>query len=367
MAVFVLALLLCAGTAQAQRIKLLGKPLKPDTLRAPQDSQPQKEHDVKKGDTLWDLSHFYYNDPYKWPTIFDANKSRVKNPHWIYPTQHLIIPGLRGDAVPKPMLTMNRERGLVHSMFYTPTSVDTAGPTVLSSEAERIPLVQPWEWLAAPWIADTAHLGVKALVFKPYDPRDQNDKLTQKFHPHDRLYLTLSGPAAPNDRLLAIRLTTDLHELGWIVEPMAVLQIDSVSGNTAVADITSQFSDLKTGDVAIALPMAPAMPSDKLTEVSGGPIGAIITFLTTHPLESTSDYAFVNMGSAAGLAIGDELLAYLPGRQPSDKHPETLPAEPVARLRVVRVTQNTATARVLSLRNASLAEGLPVRVLRKAP
>lgn len=48
-------------------------------------------HVVKKGDTLWDLSAKYLKDPTKWPAIYKLNKSIIKDPHWIYPGQKLLI------------------------------------------------------------------------------------------------------------------------------------------------------------------------------------------------------------------------------------------------------------------------------------
>lgn len=60
----------------------------------PQSRTVKKEHEVVKANTLWDLSVHYYKDPWKWPVIYEANKDRIKDPHWIYPGQVFVIPGL---------------------------------------------------------------------------------------------------------------------------------------------------------------------------------------------------------------------------------------------------------------------------------
>ncbi len=41
-------------------------------------------HVVRKGDTLWDLSDSYYQNPWGWPKVWSYNP-QIVNPHWIYP------------------------------------------------------------------------------------------------------------------------------------------------------------------------------------------------------------------------------------------------------------------------------------------
>jgi hypothetical protein len=41
-------------------------------------------HVVRRGDTLWDICAFYFNDPWQWPKVWSYN-AQVTNPHWIFP------------------------------------------------------------------------------------------------------------------------------------------------------------------------------------------------------------------------------------------------------------------------------------------
>lgn len=43
-----------------------------------------ESHVVRRGDTLWDITWFYFNNPFDWPKVWSYNPE-ISNPHWIYP------------------------------------------------------------------------------------------------------------------------------------------------------------------------------------------------------------------------------------------------------------------------------------------
>jgi len=53
---------------------------------------------VVSGHTLWALSQNYYGDPTRYPVIYEANKSQIRNPNLIYPGQVFVVPKFE----PKP-------------------------------------------------------------------------------------------------------------------------------------------------------------------------------------------------------------------------------------------------------------------------
>jgi hypothetical protein len=57
-------------------------------------------HTVQRGDTLWDISWFYFSDPWQWPRVWSYNPE-ITNPHWIYPGDQVrLVSGGQGAEQP---------------------------------------------------------------------------------------------------------------------------------------------------------------------------------------------------------------------------------------------------------------------------
>ncbi len=356
----ILSLVLVLGGAHAQA--------------SAQQTSTNREHIVRQGETLWGLAGVYYTNHFLWPVIYEANRSAIRDPHWIYPDQRLLIPGVEGglpvavqQAAPAMAIAPAARAGAPgRTRFYmAPPPPNQEREAALVNRREPLYAVSAAEYLSTAWLADTATLGVRARLAGLADPTRQADRLPARLLPHDRVLASrLRGtPARAGDSLLVVRIAERVGRLGHMIRPVAIVRVDSVGASAMRLVVVNQFADAMIGDHLIAMEPTPALPRGQAQPVGGGAEGRLIRFLDEEPLYGTQDHGFVDLGRASGLALGDELIAFVEARR-ADRRTE-LPPEVLAMLRVVRVGESSATVRVAETYSTGLRPGLAVRVVRR--
>ena len=335
-----------------------------------QSTQP-REHVVRRGDTLWDLSRTYLMNPFLWPRLFEANRSVVEDPHWIYPDERLMIPGLVDTlAVPisvteaeLPTQAAAPQRPDRRSRFYQPTPVtreDTAAAQYEVRAREEPYVVAPSEYAAAPWLADTASIGISGQVQRLADPAQVDDRLPSRLHPFDRIYINRlrAGVPAVGDSLLVVGVRDEVPGYGHKVVPLALVVVEEHAENSVIAAVVHQYGEAVAGNMVIPAEARPEMPRGTPEAVTDGPAGSIVAFLEDDPLKGSADQGFIDLGGDQ-VSLGDILEAYLPAEKAGGTE---LRAARVARLKVVRTGDQSSTVRVLQVLNTRLGAGLMVRV-----
>lgn len=353
-------------------------------LRAQQRETPQEQtvqegrrvHVVRPGDTLWDLARFYLDDPFLWPEIYRLNTMVVEDPHWIYPDEQLQLP-FPGEVAQRP-----------------PPDTGPAQPEVKPQ--------QPQVTGEATTIFAGRQYGRKTLVYKPTPPAPSAavsegdfrgsgmlvkldelgpmgrviDHISPTVVPvqheptvpvYGRMYVSHPGgkPPKPGDQLLIFRVDRKVAPYGYIIRPTGEATVAAVYDDVSIAVVTRLYNRVLRGDHVVLSQPFRERPGVHAEPVSSGPEGQLVAFLDIQPVASVDDVAFVDVGRDDGVDVGDEFDIYIGERRSAGGL--ELPPEHVAVGRVVRVTQATATLRLVTMRHPALRVGLPVRLVRKMP
>jgi hypothetical protein len=342
--------------------------------QTPTQTQQQREHTVRRGDTLWDLARAYLMNAFLWPMIYEANRPVVENPHRIYPGERLIIPPVVADTPARPLgepVPTPQPQPPAPSSAFPLTQPQQQMPepdarTVVASVDLRRPVVTTAEYLAAPWLSNSAEGEVVGRIIRVVDPSATTDRLPSTLHPNERVHLgALTASRQPGDSLVIVRFGVLINGYGRVVVPVGMLRVDSVTSTVVTARVIQQYGDAKVGDAVLPLGRLPEIALGSGSPFEGGPRGELLQFLIPEPLHGTTDIGFISLGNDAGIGIGDEFVVYVPPLELDNERVEVLPPTEVGVVRVIKVADNSATVRVLRVSNAGLTQGLPVRLIRK--
>ncbi|MGH8677727.1 MAG: LysM peptidoglycan-binding domain-containing protein, partial [Burkholderiales bacterium] len=119
---------------------------------------PPARYVVVKGDTLWDISARFLRDPWRWPDIWGLNRDQIRNPHWIYPGDVIVLdfsgltPRLRfeGDADWKLLTT--RLSPKMRTQGLPPSAIPSIAAANLNAFLTKPLVVGEYELAAAPRI-----------------------------------------------------------------------------------------------------------------------------------------------------------------------------------------------------------------------
>lgn len=140
----------------------VGSVAQADTVKLAPD-HPER-YVVIRGDTLWDISARFLENPWMWPEIWHINPE-IANPHLIYPGDIIRLEYVDG----KPVLRLERPgTGDLRTVKFSPT----ARVTVLDSAIPTIPLDAIGQFLKYPRIVSEGE-----LEDSPYIVASSEDRL----------------------------------------------------------------------------------------------------------------------------------------------------------------------------------------------
>ncbi len=315
-------------------------------------------HTVRRGDTLWSICDFYFQNPYQWPRIWSYNP-QIRNPNWIYPGDQVKL----GQGVPGPGETGAAAGG-------------RPGPTAIGMNlVDRRPQVP----------GDTVFLRDEGWIHDESDDvwGDITGAAEDKMFlsQYDQVYLHIDKG---HDVKLGQELTVfrPLHSAraGTIVQLHGTVRInqwdekDRIARAQIVESLNVIERGAKVGPVARSFEVVPPRRND--ADVQARILASI------HPNEffGQNQIVFIDKGEDAGLKVGNRLfiirrgdawrqtlvaqsagyrvspdaetpmppMEQTPSSRKDEKH---YPEEVVAELRVVAVKKDTATCLVAQSRS----------------
>lgn len=317
-------------------------------------------HTVVRGDTLWDLAQRYYDNPWDWRRIYEANQDKIRDPNLIYPDQVFAIPGRAAEvtdvaveAAPEaPTPPPARSRGIERTVFYQDTSVMRAG--VVRASRQLSVLVARDAVYSAPWLE---RLGEEPERRGRLVGFAGGANVTETPRGYDRVRLEVdAAPVRVGDELLVYRVARTIDGVGDVVRPTGVVRVSDVDGSDVVAIVTREYHRIQFGDFLGELPAYSVTPGAAPQPVSDGAVAMIMGFAGNNAVQDIEGIAFLDLGADGGISVGDEF-AYV-SRQAGGEIVE-------GRLQVVGVRPTVASARIVQMDDVIFDQGLVVRLTGK--
>lgn len=336
----------------------------------PQAQEPQGTHTVVRGNTLWDLSIQYYQTPWEWRVIFNANRDVVEDPHWIYPDEVLVIPGLPADAdepmAGEPMEPEAEEvpEDLVPFGLRAPRPVNEGARTIFYTEDDRpgggargamstdYVAVNADRVYSAPWLLrGVAMPASTGTVVGFAEPGERGETMRM----YDHIRIDMPAPARVGAHLQIFRVTRRIPMVGNVSRPMGVATVVTIGEDEVVAQVRKVYGRILPDDLVRPLPEYSAEAGVYAEPISGGSEAMIMGFAGVQEVTDVGHVAFLDLGADDGITIGDEFVLY----------GEAVPAETHGALQVVYTTPSTASVRVLNMDDDVWRQGVIVRLARK--
>jgi LysM repeat protein len=271
-------------------------------------------HAVQKGDTLWDLSGGYLNDPLLWPKIWKINPG-IANPHWIKPGQIVKIPGMKKASARG--ISANSGIGPIDSGS---SALARAG---LASSSEPLPIV-----VVKKDVSSAGQQAKSVLVADPAQYYDRGIGMVTNDIPNGGTVLRteqgwqgaglgetilISAPGAQVGQQFGVyRDMGKVEPLSYFSASPGHLLADVGIVEVVVSDATRQqavirraYAELRTDDVLGPLPARPVVAARSAPMASV--TGAVVAFHFMRQFAGPDDILYLNIGADQGLAPGDLL------------------------------------------------------------
>jgi len=237
---------------------------------------------VKKGDTLWDISSLFLNQPWRWPELW-RNNTQIANPHLIYPGDMLRLRWENGV----PILEVVRDKPLI-----------TLGP-----ESRRIqkgsPInVLPWDRLKM-YINNDSIMSVEEFSSLPSVLTDREG--SSRFVSEDFILTKamVNAEAANFDSFEIVRKEREVYDSLGALLGIQVIQLSDAAISTDldrsyIVEVAESIREVKKGDK-----LRPAVQfddKDLRLQAATRERGELVSNINGNAIISKHDVVIINIG-----------------------------------------------------------------------
>ena len=317
---------------------------------------------IQKGDTLWDLSAKWLEDPYLWPQIWEKNRY-ILDSHWIYPGDPLVVPG-RPTVVPPGGPPVEEDKPEY------PEGVEVIeeqpGGEVVEEVVEKI-LPPPLVPVGDPFDVDCS--GYIAVDHEFSDlwiaGRDNEREFVAQ---GNVIYLNQGrnqGIQSGSEWRVVRKARPVIHPdtgdvLGAYIRRMGKVRVIAVQENTSTGVITESCADMQVNDelvpwADIPIPRRRSMPQFDRYDISpsGGDQGYIVAFKDDDNslgwerrgdmgvnVVGAGHVVYVDLGGETGIEPGDVMTVFRPHANAD------LPRQNLGQAVVLTVEDGTSTVKL---------------------
>ena len=296
-------------------------------------SDHPERYTVVKGDTLWDISARFLNNPWYWPEIWHVNP-QVANPHLIYPGDELALVYIDG----KPRVTkVSSDRVVKLSPKVRSEPIDTPIPAI------------PLDAISS-FLTDTRIVDVEALNGAPYVLEGEDGRIITGAG--DRIYARGEKPA---DNVGVFRRSKEFRDpetgefLGLEARSIARGEVIAENKDVLTLRLKQSNEEVRIGDRLlvgeerrITTSFVPSSPDSdieaQMISVDGG-VSQIGQF----------DVVAINRGEREGLKPGNVMAVLKSGnlvRDPVTNETIELPSERAGLMMVFQIGRASCRERV---------------------
>ncbi|QSP95591.1 LysM peptidoglycan-binding domain-containing protein [Marinobacter salinisoli] len=299
-----------------------------------------ERYTVVKGDTLWDISGRFLNNPWYWPEIWHVNP-QVENPHLIYPGDRLALVYIDGQPRVTKVASNN-------------------GVVKLSPEVRSEPLNSPIPAIPldaiSSFLTDTRIVTPKELEGAPYVLEGEDARIITGAG--DRIYARGDKPA---DKVGIFRRTKEFVDpetgefLGLEARSVGAGDVVAENGEVLTLELTKSNQEIRIGDRLLTNVNRPISTSFSPSSPSQDVEGLMIAVDGGVTQIGQYDVVAINRGVRDGLEPGNVMAVLKTGnlvRDPVTGETIALPSERAGLMMVFQTYEKMSYGLILQATRA---------------